>query len=94
MLIDFSIEIQYDVDVFDARKDQLLTRNLAFHVNSGDMETTLYLFEKMPKSDTFVWNVLIGGLTDNGFFREAIDLYYHMCVLVGFELITLHFCLL
>ena len=68
-----------DVDVSDARKNQLLTRNLVSHVNSGDIESALYLFERMPKSDTFVWNVLIRGLTDNGFFREAVDLYYRMC---------------
>lgn len=68
-----------DVNVSDARKNQFLTKCLISHVNSGDMDNALYVFESMSKSDTFVWNVLIRGLTDNGFVQEAVDLYYRMC---------------
>ncbi|XP_059647433.1 pentatricopeptide repeat-containing protein At4g35130, chloroplastic [Cornus florida] len=55
-----------------------LVRDLCSYVNSGSMDDALYLFENMSKCDPFVWNVVIRGLTDNGFFQEAIDFYYRM----------------
>lgn len=67
------------VNVPDARQSQLLTKSLVSHVTSGDMDNAVSLFESMCKSDTFVWNVLIRGLTDHGFFEEAVDFYYRMC---------------
>lgn len=36
------------------------------------------MFEKMNHLDTYYWNVMIRGLTDNGLFREAIDFYHRM----------------
>lgn len=36
------------------------------------------MFDKMSKSGTFVWNVMIRGLVDSGLFQEAIELYYRM----------------
>ncbi|KAI5315139.1 hypothetical protein L3X38_044315 [Prunus dulcis] len=42
------------------------------------MEDALWVFEKMNHLDTYYWNVMIRGLTDNGLFREAIDFYHRM----------------
>lgn len=67
------------VNVSVAKQNLSLTKALLSYVNSGSIESALYVFENMSKSDTFVWNVLIKGLTNNGFFQEAIDLYYRMC---------------
>ncbi|GMH16349.1 hypothetical protein Nepgr_018190 [Nepenthes gracilis] len=55
-----------------------LTRALVTFVEAGYLEDAFHLFEKMPHSDTFVWNVLIKGLVTNGFYEEAIDIYYRM----------------
>ncbi|KAI3446289.1 hypothetical protein Pfo_002954 [Paulownia fortunei] len=53
-------------------------RRLLSCVNSGCLETALQMFETMNKSSTFVWNVMIRGLVDSGFFEEAIEFYYRM----------------
>nr|XP_023879619.1 pentatricopeptide repeat-containing protein At4g35130, chloroplastic-like [Quercus suber]POE76647.1 pentatricopeptide repeat-containing protein, chloroplastic [Quercus suber] len=63
-----------------------LTRALCNTVDSGRMENALYLFEKMIQldtyiRDTYIWNVMIRGCTNNGLFREAVDFYCRM----GFE---------
>lgn len=55
-----------------------LIRALSFYVDSGSIENALSLFENMNRSDTFVWNVVIRGLTDNGYYEGAIDLYHRM----------------
>ncbi|KAK6118692.1 hypothetical protein DH2020_047605 [Rehmannia glutinosa] len=53
-------------------------QRLLSYVNSGYLEAALQMFDKMHKSSTFVWNVIIRGLVDSGMFEEAIDLYYRM----------------
>ncbi|KAG6653559.1 pentatricopeptide repeat-containing protein At4g35130, chloroplastic [Carya illinoinensis] len=55
-----------------------LTRALSHFVDAGYIEHALCLFEKMNHFDTYIWNVLIKGFTNNGFFREAIDVYCRM----------------
>lgn len=55
-----------------------LTQALCAFVDSGSMDNALYLFEKMNQSDTFIWNVIIRGFTNNGLFQEAIDFYHRM----------------
>ncbi|PQQ14466.1 pentatricopeptide repeat-containing protein [Prunus yedoensis var. nudiflora] len=55
-----------------------LKQALREHVESGCMEDALWVFEKMNHLDTYYWNVMIRGLTDNGLFREAIDFYHRM----------------
>ncbi|XP_057966405.1 pentatricopeptide repeat-containing protein At4g35130, chloroplastic [Malania oleifera] len=54
------------------------TRALAAYLESGCIENALYLFEKMSHKKTFDWNIVIRGLTNNGFFLEAIDFYHRM----------------
>ncbi|XP_038713233.1 pentatricopeptide repeat-containing protein At4g35130, chloroplastic [Tripterygium wilfordii] len=55
-----------------------LTRTISAYVDSGLMDPALNLFEKMGQRDTYVWNVIIRGLANNGFVQEAIDYYYRM----------------
>ncbi|KAK9287040.1 hypothetical protein L1049_015448 [Liquidambar formosana] len=55
-----------------------LTKALCSNIDSGCLENALHLFENMNHSDTFVWNVIIRGLTDNGYFSEAVDFYHRM----------------
>ncbi|KAF5449027.1 hypothetical protein F2P56_029515 [Juglans regia] len=55
-----------------------LTRALSHFVDAGYIEHALYLFEKMNHLDTYIWNVMIKGFTNNGFFREAINVYCRM----------------
>lgn len=62
-----------------ARPNDLnITRDLCGFVESGLMGNALDMFEKMNHSDTFIWNVIIRGYTNNGLFQEAIDFYYRM----------------
>lgn len=56
----------------------LSIKRLLYYVNSGCLETALEMFEKMNKSSTFVWNVMIRGLVDSGMFREAMGFYRRM----------------
>ncbi|KAK7270165.1 hypothetical protein RIF29_23111 [Crotalaria pallida] len=55
-----------------------LTKELVEIVSSGSMQHALTLFDKMPHSDTFLWNVMIRGYTDHGLFQDAINLYLRM----------------
>uniref|UniRef100_A0A2N9HIK2 DYW domain-containing protein n=1 Tax=Fagus sylvatica TaxID=28930 RepID=A0A2N9HIK2_FAGSY len=65
----------------EPRNTRSLTRALCYFADSGCMENALYLFEKMIHMDTYIWNVMIRGFTNNGLFREAVDFYCRM----GFE---------
>ena len=47
-------------------------------VRFGDLGNAWYVFGKMEKRDVFSWNVLVGGYAKEGFFDEALDLYYRM----------------
>ncbi|KAI6677541.1 hypothetical protein NL676_038337 [Syzygium grande] len=55
-----------------------LNRALSAFVDSGSLENAVHLFENMPRSDAYTWNVLIRGFVNNGLFREAIELYRRM----------------
>ncbi|KAB1215308.1 hypothetical protein CJ030_MR4G018388 [Morella rubra] len=54
------------------------TEALCNFVDSGCMGDALYLFEKINHFDSYIWNVMIRGLTNNGFFTEAIQFYGRM----------------
>lgn len=54
------------------------TRRLLSYVESGCLEDALHVFENMGDSSTFIWNVIIRGLANNGFFQEAIYYYHRM----------------
>ncbi|KAK3421100.1 hypothetical protein EUGRSUZ_G01793 [Eucalyptus grandis] len=51
---------------------------LSAFVDSGSLENAVHLFENMPRSDAYSWNVLIRGFVNNGLVREAIELYRRM----------------
>ncbi|EXB24037.1 hypothetical protein L484_006069 [Morus notabilis] len=60
------------------RRDSSLRRAIRNHVDSGQMREALEIFEKMDCSETYVWNLMIRGFTDNGLFFEAINFYRRM----------------
>ncbi|XP_057501463.1 pentatricopeptide repeat-containing protein At4g35130, chloroplastic isoform X2 [Actinidia eriantha] len=74
-----TIRTQSKISKISTRRHNLPgTRDLLSYVNLGSMQDALHLFENMRKCDPFVWNVVIRGLTSNGYFEEAIDFYYRM----------------
>ncbi|KAJ0700122.1 putative tetratricopeptide-like helical domain superfamily [Helianthus annuus] len=50
------------------------------YVESGSVDNALQLFDEMDKRSSFVWNLVIRVLTNNGFYKEALELYYRMSV--------------
>ncbi|XAR72676.1 hypothetical protein NMG60_11019396 [Bertholletia excelsa] len=67
---------------FSTRQEDISEiRALISYVNSGFMEDAFYLFENMNTRDPFAWNVIIRGLSSNGYPQEAIDFYYRMQLL-------------
>lgn len=65
-------------DVVEGEDHLSLVRSLCDHVKSGRLEDALQLFENMPHSDTFVWNVMIRLLVEDGFYEKAVDFYFRM----------------
>ncbi|KAJ8767049.1 hypothetical protein K2173_012560 [Erythroxylum novogranatense] len=55
-----------------------LLRALKAFADRGSMDDALYVFEKMNRSETYIWNVVIRGLFSSGLFQEAIEFYYKM----------------
>lgn len=60
------------------RRNLELARNLLGFLDYGNLDYALNVFENMYKQTTFIWNVLIRGLTDNELFEEAIYFYHRM----------------
>lgn len=60
------------------RQNLALARNLLGVLDSGNLDYALDVFENMYKQRSYIWNVLIRGLTDNEFFEEAIYFYHRM----------------
>ncbi|KAI3499303.1 hypothetical protein L1887_35098 [Cichorium endivia] len=54
--------------------------HLISYVEQGSVEKALQLFDEMNKRSSFVWNLVIRALTNNGYFEEALDLYHQMCI--------------
>ncbi|KAK9056101.1 hypothetical protein SSX86_027189 [Deinandra increscens subsp. villosa] len=54
--------------------------NFISYVERGFVDTAIQLFDEMDKTSTFVWNLAIRVLTNNGLFKEALDLYHQMLV--------------
>ncbi|XLU67603.1 hypothetical protein S245_026656, partial [Arachis hypogaea] len=55
-----------------------LSRALVDTVSSGSMQHALSLIDKMSHSNTFHWNLMIRGYTDNSFFLHALNMYLTM----------------
>lgn len=60
------------------RRNLALARTLLGYLDSGCLDIALHVFENMHKQRTFIWNVLIRGLSDNEFFEEAVYFYQRM----------------
>ncbi|KAI3686588.1 hypothetical protein L1987_80268 [Smallanthus sonchifolius] len=46
----------------------------------GFIEDAVKVFDKMPQRNLVTWNSLISGLSDNGFYRESVDLFMELLV--------------
>lgn len=55
-----------------------LTRALIGFIKSGSIDNALSLFDEMDYRDSYIWNVLIRGFTNNGLFEKAIEFYRRM----------------
>ncbi|KAJ1437018.1 Tetratricopeptide-like helical domain superfamily [Sesbania bispinosa] len=54
------------------------TALLSMYVKLGSLEDARLLFEKMPKKDLVVWNILISAYAGNGYPKESLELVYCM----------------
>ncbi|KAL8201313.1 hypothetical protein R6Q57_012652 [Mikania cordata] len=55
-----------------------LNRDIERLMNSGSIDCALQLFDQMPIRDVITWNIMISGLKQNGFSKEALYVYSRM----------------
>ncbi|KAD1033746.1 hypothetical protein E3N88_43394 [Mikania micrantha] len=55
-----------------------LNRDIERLMNSGSIDCALQLFDQMPIRDVITWNIMISGLKQNGFSKEALYVYSQM----------------
>ncbi|XP_058090884.1 pentatricopeptide repeat-containing protein At4g35130, chloroplastic [Magnolia sinica] len=59
--------------------DPMIARILRSYAEFGYIDDALHLFEMMKDlPDTSLWNVMIKGYVDNGFYQEALEFYQWM----------------
>ncbi|KAG5064644.1 hypothetical protein JHK85_005827 [Glycine max] len=58
---------------------------LSGYANNGEVELFVKVFEEMPARNVYSWNGLIGGYVRNGLFKEALECFKRMLVLVEGE---------
>eukprot|EP01018_Ginkgo_biloba_P030322 Gb_23083 [translate_table: standard] len=56
------------------------TKLINMYAGSGSLENARLVFDKMPKRNGLLWNAMIRGYVRNGFYDEALTLYYLMRV--------------
>ncbi|KAJ1440038.1 Tetratricopeptide-like helical domain superfamily [Sesbania bispinosa] len=54
------------------------TALLSMYAKLGSLEDARLLFEKMPKKDLVVWNIMISAYVGNGYPKESLELVYCM----------------
>ncbi|KAK1360172.1 Pentatricopeptide repeat-containing protein [Heracleum sosnowskyi] len=57
---------------------KLATKLVNFYSTCDSLKNAHYLFDRIPKGNIFLWNVLIRGYAWNGPYQAAISLYYQM----------------
>ncbi|XP_057840750.2 pentatricopeptide repeat-containing protein At1g15510, chloroplastic [Cryptomeria japonica] len=62
----------FEQDVFFAE------RLLNMYVKCGGLSEARSVFDKTPKQNVFLWNVMIMAYVNQGFYEEALLLYYQM----------------
>ncbi|KAA8530214.1 hypothetical protein F0562_004923 [Nyssa sinensis] len=62
--------IQYDIFVGTALTDM--------YAKSGDIESSKWIFNRMPKKNEITWTAMIQGLAENGFAEETLTLFDEM----------------
>lgn len=60
------------------RNTHLATKLVNVYCVCNSLSNAHHLFEKMPKSNLFLWNVLVRGYAWNGPYEVAISLYYQL----------------
>lgn len=58
-----------------------MTSLLTLYAKCGAPEISAQLFRDMPHRTNITWSAMISGFTQNGFFREAIELFQQMLAL-------------
>lgn len=61
-----------------ANRIDLATKLVNLYSDCNDLSSAHNLFDRIPKSNKFLWNVLIRGYAWNGPFEVAISLFYKM----------------
>lgn len=56
----------------------LMTCLLALYAKCGALEISAQLFRDIPHRNSITWSSMMSGFTQNGFFKEAIELYQQM----------------
>ncbi|XXG58149.1 hypothetical protein AAC387_Pa04g0535 [Persea americana] len=56
----------------------LQTSIVDFYAKCGEMEKSFRLFDDLPDKNSDSWSVLMSGFIQNGYFREAIELFSKM----------------
>ncbi|XP_043694793.1 pentatricopeptide repeat-containing protein At2g33760-like [Telopea speciosissima] len=51
---------------------------VTFYAKSGDLVAARKVFDKMPERTIIAWNSMISGYEQNGFAKEAVELFYQM----------------
>lgn len=56
----------------------LMTSLLDFYAKCGALEISAQLFGDIPHRNSITWGAMMSGFTQNGFFKEAIELFQKM----------------
>ncbi|KAJ4724497.1 Pentatricopeptide repeat-containing protein [Melia azedarach] len=72
-------KLGFDTDVFVGNTLMLV------YGNCGCLEAVKRVFDEMRDRDVVSWNSIIGMFSVNGFYTEALDLYFEMNIRSGFK---------
>ncbi|XP_011625368.1 pentatricopeptide repeat-containing protein At3g12770-like [Amborella trichopoda] len=64
----------FDLDVF------VQTSLVAMYSQAGELENSWLIFNQIPAKNTMSWTAMVAGKAQNGFFRQALEVFYQMTV--------------
>ncbi|KAK8962964.1 Pentatricopeptide repeat-containing protein [Platanthera guangdongensis] len=68
----YSLRNRIEIDIF------VTTSLIDFYFKCGGIRQSDFIFQKSPKNNVVVWNVMISGHVASGHCREAIDVFHSM----------------
>ncbi|MCO5594728.1 hypothetical protein L7F22_048761 [Adiantum nelumboides] len=72
-------EINYQIKQSSLQRNTLVMNSLIeMHASCGNMKEALLAFKEMPERDVVSWTALIGGFAQQGFVKEALELFEQM----------------